>query len=137
MGGGTKPAIADWECKPKCIRVTLILMGLLDQPNRRRWFGAGLLAAALLMLLAGETVIEPHLGALGLLVFWLACLGLTIGAIVVAFLDARAVAHRSLKEQRDLFEATLRNIADDAKSKSRTKESEKPPRDLPGHEKSG
>jgi hypothetical protein len=79
------------------------------------------------MLLAGETVLKNRLSDAGFLIFWLACFALTVGAIAVALLDARAVARGNLKEQRDLFEATLRNIASDAKTRSRPRTSKEHP----------
>jgi hypothetical protein len=89
----------------------------LDANARRRWFGAVALLAALGMLICGETVLKEKLGDLPLIAYWLACLALTGLAIVVAFLDARALSRRTRKEQRDLFETTLEHIQSEAKTR--------------------
>jgi membrane protein implicated in regulation of membrane protease activity len=89
----------------------------LDATARRRWFGAIVLLVALAMLICGETVLKEKLGNLTFILYWLACFGFTGLAIVVAFLDARALSHRTRQEQRDLFEATLKEI--ERKTKTR------------------
>ena len=89
----------------------------LDVAARRRWIGGLALAAALAMLVAGETVLKNHLRDIGFLIFWLVCFVFTGIAIVMAFLDARALQHRTRREQRDLFEATLRQIEKEARTR--------------------
>jgi hypothetical protein len=89
----------------------------LDVAARRRWIGGLALAAALAMLVAGETVLKGHLKDVGFLIYWLICFLFTGTAIIVAFLDARALQHRTRREQRDLFEATLRQIEKEARTK--------------------
>lgn len=96
-------------------------MSLMAHRRSRRWLGVLLLGAAIGMLLAGETVLKEHLSEVGFLLFWLGCLALTIAAVVVAVLDARAVARGTLQEQRNLFQATLGHIAEDANAKVRAK----------------
>jgi membrane protein implicated in regulation of membrane protease activity len=91
----------------------------LDATARRRWLGAATLLAALAMLICGETVLKGRLGDLGFLAYWLVCLVLTGLAVVVAFLDVRALGRRTRQEQRDLFEKTLRQIETEARAKSR------------------
>jgi hypothetical protein len=91
----------------------------LDVTARRRWFGALVLLAALGMLVAGVTVLAGKLGNLAFFAYWLVCLGLTGLAILIAFLDARALRYRIRRQQRDLFEATLKEIEADARTKSR------------------
>jgi len=88
-----------------------------DATARRRLIGAIFLLMALLMLVSGETVLKGRLGDAGFLLFWLACLVFTSLAIFVAFLDVRALGQRVRKDQRELFEATLKKIEKDAKSK--------------------
>jgi hypothetical protein len=90
-----------------------------DVTARRRWFGALLLLAALGMLICGQTVLQGRLGNLAFIAYWLVCFAFTSLAILIAFVDARALRHRVRQQQRDLFEATLRDIADEAKTKSR------------------
>ena len=91
----------------------------LDATARRRWFGAAVLLAALAMLICGQTVLKGRLGALVFIAYWLVCFGLTGLAILVALLDARALQRRTRQEQRDLFEATLKQIETEAKSRPR------------------
>ncbi|MGA2864337.1 MAG: hypothetical protein ABSF95_07600 [Verrucomicrobiota bacterium] len=91
----------------------------LDATARRRWFGALVLAVALAMLIAGQTVLRGGLSALGFMFYWLVCLVLTGLAIVVALRDLRALRRRNLEEQRNLFQATLKQIATEARTKPR------------------
>ena len=90
----------------------------LDTTARRRWFGAVVLLAALAMLICGQTVLKGRLGALAFIVYWLFCFGLTGLAILIALLDARALQRRTRREQRDLFESTLKEIEAEARNKS-------------------
>jgi hypothetical protein len=83
----------------------------------RRLIGAVFLVAALAMLIAGETFLQERLTPVGFLIFWLACLACTLAAIIVAFQDFRALRRRVYKDQRELFEATLRKIETDARAK--------------------
>jgi undecaprenyl pyrophosphate phosphatase UppP len=89
----------------------------LDATARRRWFGAVVLLAALLMLICGVTVLKRTLEGLTFIWYWMACFALTILAIIVAFLDARALQRRIREEQRDLFATTLKQIETKAKSR--------------------
>ena len=91
----------------------------LDASARRRWFGGLVLLTAVAMLICGETVLKGKLGMLALLIYWLACFGLTGLAITVAFLDVRALQRRIRQEQRDLFASTLKKIEAEAKTKPR------------------
>jgi type VI protein secretion system component VasK len=90
----------------------------LDVSVRRRWFGTLAVALALVMLVAGLTVLSGRLGPLAFSLYWLLCLLATALAIVVAFRDLRALQRRNLEEQRRLFEATLEQIADEARTKA-------------------
>ena len=91
----------------------------LDATARRRWFGTIVLATALGMLIAGETVLNGRLKDLGFLIYWLACVGLTCLAMVVAFLDLRALGRRAREEHHQLLESTLNQIRSDARKKRR------------------
>ena len=71
------------------------------------------------MLVSGETLLKNKLSRLAFLVYWLVCFALTTLAILVAFLDVRAVQRRIRREQRDLLDRTLKNIEKDAQSKRR------------------
>ena len=89
----------------------------LDATARRRWLGALVLLAALGMLIGGETVLKGKLDGLAFIFYWLVCFGFTGLAIVIAFLDARALQRRTHQEQRDLFATTLKQIETEAKAK--------------------
>jgi len=89
----------------------------LNATVRRRWFGAVALLAALAMLICGQTVLKGRLGDLAFITYWLVCFGLTGLAIVVAFLDARALRRRTRQEQRDLFESTLKEVESEARTR--------------------
>jgi hypothetical protein len=89
----------------------------VDATAKRRRFGAVLLLAALVMLIAGQTILKSRLKDLGFLLYWLACFFLTGGAILVAYLDAVALQRRSRREARELLESTLDKIQKDATKK--------------------
>jgi membrane protein implicated in regulation of membrane protease activity len=89
----------------------------LDATARRRWFGAVVLLAALVMLICGATVLKRTLEGLTFIYYWMACFALTILAIIVAFLDARALQRRTREEQQNLFAATLKQIETEAKTR--------------------
>jgi hypothetical protein len=91
----------------------------LHATARRRWIGACVLLAALVMLICGETVLKGTLGGLAFVSYWMVCFGLTGMAILIAFLDAHALQQRTRQEQRKLFEATLKEIEAEAKNKPR------------------
>ena len=76
-----------------------------------------MLIGASLMLIAGETILKNSLTNVGFLLYWLACLVCTGGAIVVAYLDVRAVQTRGRREARDLLETTLTQIERDARNR--------------------
>ena len=94
----------------------------LDATARRRWFGACVLLTALAMLICGETVLKGTLGNLAFVFYWMVCFGLTGLAILIAFLDARALQQRTRQEQRRLFEATLKEIEAEAKNRPRRRD---------------
>lgn len=88
-----------------------------ETTRRRRLAGVLFLTTALIMLIAGETLLKSQLKDLSFLVYWLICFGLTGLAILVAFLDASAVRRRTRREARDLLETTLGRIETDARHK--------------------
>ena len=92
----------------------------LNSTARRRWFGVAVLAAALGMLVAGETVLQGRLGPVTFILYWLACMALTLLAVIVAFLDARALRQRSREEHTELFKSTLQSIEAEARNRART-----------------
>ena len=93
------------------------MTGMSDK--RRRWLGAIFLLAALIMLVAGETVLEGRLGTIGFILFWMACFAFTCLALLIAFIDAAIVRRRARQEHRQFLEHTLREIAREKEDKSR------------------
>jgi hypothetical protein len=71
------------------------------------------------MLIAGESVLRGRLRDFAFVVYWLACFGLTCLAILIAFLDVRALGRQTRQEQRDLLKTTLDKIQLDAKKKQK------------------
>ena len=96
----------------------------LDVTARRRWIGALLLLAAMAMLIAGQTVLQGHLRGLAFLLYWLLCFIFTGSAIIVAWLDARAVQTKSRREARELIEKTLGKIESDVRQRPRRERAE-------------
>jgi hypothetical protein len=94
----------------------------MDETVRRRWFGALVLAGAIGMLVAGETVLKGILLGKAFWVYWLVCFFLTGLAMLVAFRDARAMLQRTGREQRNLLENTLDQIKSDAQRRRKAGE---------------
>ena len=91
----------------------------LEATTRRRWLGIVALIAALGMLIAGETVLQGKLQNITFVLYWLLCLILTTAAIMIAFLDVRALRRQTREEARDLLQTTLKEIETDAKARRR------------------
>lgn len=91
----------------------------LSTTGRRRWFGAGVLLAAMAMLVAGQTVLAGRLSDLAFVFYWLVCFVLTGLAVLFAFQDLRALQHRTREEARDLLQSTLQDIQREARSRPR------------------
>jgi len=98
----------------------------IDETARRRWFGGLVLAGAVGMLVAGETVLKGKLLGKAYWVYWLVCFFLTGLAMLVAFRDARAMLQRTGREQRDLLENTLKEIKSDAQERRKAAEKARP-----------
>jgi len=86
---------------------------------RRRWIGAALLAVALAMLIAGETVLRERMSAVTLVVFWVTCFAFTLLALLIAVIDLAILRRRMRAEHRALFQETLDEIARQKQVKSR------------------
>ncbi len=83
---------------------------------RRRWFGALCLLTAIAMLIAGETLLDEHLGGIWFVGYWFACFMFTILAICAAMLDARALRREIREEQNDLLKSTFSGIEEQKQS---------------------
>ena len=88
----------------------------LDATARRRWLGALMLLAAILMLAAGETILKARLHDFAFLIYWSICFFCTGMAIFMAYLDARVLQQRSRRQARELLESTLKQIERDARA---------------------
>ena len=91
----------------------------LDATARRRWVATLALAAAIGLLIAGQTVLRHSLQGRAFVLFWLACFGFTFLAMLVALWDAREVRRQTRLEQRDLLETTVHKIINDAETKAK------------------
>lgn len=87
----------------------------------RRWFGALSLAGAVIMLLAGQTILASRLSGGMFVAYWCVCLLLTCFALLAAIVDAARVRAESREHQRELIESTLREI--EAKKETRARNS--------------
>ena len=92
----------------------------LDATTRRRLFGGLLLAAALAMLICGQTILENRLKQISFLIYWLICFVLTGLAAIVAVRDLRDLQRRTREQQKDLFESTLKDIEREARNRKQS-----------------
>lgn len=68
------------------------------------------MAAAVFILLATETVLRGRVSPILVLLAYGACLVFVLMAVVIALVDARAIARRVLGERRDLLNEALHDI---------------------------
>jgi hypothetical protein len=92
---------------------------VLDSTARRRWFGGIVVLAAMAMVICGETLLRDRMEPLTTLMYWMGCLVLTGLAILVALLDFQALRDRARREERALFESTLKKIQSELEAKPR------------------
>ena len=90
--------------------------------TRRRWFGAICIALAIVMLVAGETVLKARLSGVVLLCYWMACFVLTALAAGVAIIDAARVRNELREQQRSLIEETLQQVEREKRARKDSKE---------------
>lgn len=97
-------------CSPNC-RNDSIICGMGAPAERRlRYYSLILLALAVAMLLSGLSFLEPYLAGWIFVVYWLVCLALTCGVIVVAMLELRAIRRNAQRAHLALFLDSLRDI---------------------------
>jgi len=84
----------------------------------RRWWGAFCLAMAAGLLIWGQTVLQPYLQGGWFVLYWFFCFAFTLGAIVIALMDVRAVRRRVKAEHRELLQRAIDDLT--------AKEGEKP-----------
>ena len=87
----------------------------------RRVLGAIFLLASLVMLILGETRLNERLQShpLEFLIFWLTCFVFVGLALLTALLDMGAVRRRVQRDERELVERTLHEIAEAEDLKAR------------------
>ena len=78
--------------------------------NKRRVLGALFLAASIIMLILGETLLKHRLGPVATLFYWTTCLLATLGAIICALLDLSRSMLQSRAEQRAMLEQAIHDI---------------------------
>jgi hypothetical protein len=78
--------------------------------RRRRWIGVTVLGTAVLMLVAGETVLKGSLGPVAMLAYWLGFFALPAIQFTLAIAHAGAVARRTTEARRDLVSRTVKEI---------------------------
>lgn len=91
--------------------------------TRRRRFGIVCIAAAILMLILGETLLRTTLAnnPVLLLVYWMTCFILTAFAAGVAIIDAARVRLESREQQRSLLEETLQEVEREKRERKKSK----------------
>ena len=78
--------------------------------NKSRVLGTLFLAASIVMLILGETLLKHQLGPFATLVYWTTCVLATLGAIICALLDLSRSMRESRAEQRAMLEQTIHEI---------------------------
>jgi hypothetical protein len=75
--------------------------------RRRRRVGLVFLGIALLLAIAGQTLLRQHLDGLVFLFYWLACLVALGLSVAIALLDLLLVRQEARREQLELLRQTL------------------------------
>jgi hypothetical protein len=89
----------------------------MDPKRFWRRIGAIALAGAMLMLLAGLTILDGRLGPAAFLAYWAACFAFTTVAMLAAFMDLRRIRLQSRDQHRKLLESAITSIEEEAKKK--------------------
>jgi uncharacterized membrane protein len=76
----------------------------------RRWIGGIFLAASLIMLVLGESVLKSRLQGSLFIRYWLICFALTGAAALVALMDLIMIKRETKAEQQELLSKTLHDI---------------------------
>ncbi len=81
----------------------------MSNPARRirRTFGLAFLALAILLLLAGQTLLRDRLHGARYALYWLTCLFLVALALLCALLDLRLIRRHARRQQLNLIQETL------------------------------
>lgn len=81
--------------------------------------GLPFLAAAIVMLILGETLLRHSLGPIPFVIYWMACLIFTALAILFSLRDVFGVQRQARAQQRELLEKTIGDIARQKDAKAR------------------
>jgi hypothetical protein len=73
----------------------------------RRLLGLAFLAAAFLLVFAGQTLLRGQLQGIAFVVYWLACLGLVTLALLTALFDALIIRQQTRRQHLDLLRDAL------------------------------
>jgi hypothetical protein len=94
----------------------------------RRWLGMFCLVVASGLLIWGQTFFAPYLKGIAFMLYWAICLLFTLGAIVIALIDIRALRRRTSEERRELLERTLNELEAESRQNppSKSREPERP-----------
>jgi uncharacterized membrane protein len=88
----------------------------------RRWLGIICLVTAIVMLIAGETILREQLTGVGMLVYWLTCFAITGLAALLAIRDVVQVRRENRAEQRKLLEQTLQEVERERAHRAKARE---------------
>jgi len=86
------------------------------RPRKR---GLIFLIIAVVMLVAGQTVLRHVLDKLPFILYWLACFLFTGLAVLFSFKDVAGVQRQAREEQRELLDETIREIARQKEARSK------------------
>lgn len=75
--------------------------------GRRRPVSIIFLIISAVMLIAGQTVLKPHLRQQAFIYYWLVCFVFNGLTLLAALMDFRAIRRRARAEQKDLIQTTL------------------------------
>jgi hypothetical protein len=96
--------------RPTEVRVSLPPPTLSARTKIRRVIIAGLLGMVVVLIVLGQTAAVGRLGPLATLVYWLTCLVVTFGAILLALVDLLKTLGETRREEQELLRATLDQI---------------------------
>ncbi len=99
----------------------------MTRSDWRRWLGVIALGLAVVMLTAGETLLQGKLSPAGFVIYWAVCFLVTGVAIVLALAEARAVARSARQQNRVLLESTLREIEQESLTRGEKKPDQSDP----------
>jgi TRAP-type C4-dicarboxylate transport system permease small subunit len=91
----------------------------------RRWLGIICLVTAIMMLIAGETILRNWLkqtGPLTMAAYWLTCFAITGLAALLAIRDVIQVRRENRAEQRKLLEQTLQEVERERAHRAKARE---------------